>query len=44
LHFNLEAEESVGADWGEFQQAADGHQLTPRHVVQRYLVLQAGYS
>ena len=39
LHLNLETEKCVGANWRQLQQAADGHQLTPRHVVQGYLVL-----
>ena len=44
LHFDLEAEKCVGADGRELEEAADGHQLAPRHVVQRDLILIIGHS
>lgn len=40
LHDELEAQEVVGADGLELQEAAEGHQLRPREVVQRQLVLE----
>lgn len=40
LHDELEAQEVVGADGLQLQQAAQRHQLGPRQVVQRQLVLE----
>jgi hypothetical protein len=39
LHLDLEAKKCVGAKGRELQEAADGHQLAPGHVVQRDLIL-----
>jgi hypothetical protein len=41
LHLYLEAEKCVGAKGRELQEAADGHQLAPGHVVQRDLILNS---